>query len=128
MGIYSIACPFLMLRSLYVYALSQSGSDWCYARIRKVATGEDYPETINWLKFSSLSFTHDNKGLFYQRFPEPVGISDAGTEIGLNGNAKVRQQTPNLPMFSCTTMSSGLNNLRISRSIRILKILTIISE
>ena len=36
-----------------------------------------------------MSFTHDNKGLFYQRFPEPVGVDDAGTETGLNGNSKV---------------------------------------
>src|SRR5947207_11438818 len=96
MGINSNTCTPLMLRSLYVYALSKSGSDWSYARIRKVATREDYPETINWLKFSSLSFTQDNKGLFYQRFPEPIGISDAGTETGVNSDAKVRQQNPQL--------------------------------
>jgi prolyl oligopeptidase len=74
---------------LYAYALSQSGSDWCYARIRNVATGEDYPEKIEWLKFTSLNFTYDNKGLFYRRFPEPIGVNDAGTETGINGNAMV---------------------------------------
>lgn len=73
--------------SLFAYALSQSGSDWCHARIRNVATGEDYPDKIRWIKFSSLNITPDNKGLFYQRFPEPVGVKDAGTETGINGNA-----------------------------------------
>jgi prolyl oligopeptidase len=77
-------------RSLYSYGLSQSGSDWCYARCRRVATGEEYPETLRWLKFTRLNFTHDNKGGFYQRFPEPVGVDDAGTETGINSNAMVR--------------------------------------
>jgi len=56
-----------------------------------VATGEDYPDKLQWIKFSALNFTPDNKGLFYQRFPEPVGVKDAGTETGINGNAMVRQ-------------------------------------
>jgi prolyl oligopeptidase len=76
---------------LYAYALSQSGSDWCYAKVRNVASGEDFSEKIEWLKFTGLSFTHDNKGFFYQRLPEPVGTDDAGTERGANKNAMVKQ-------------------------------------
>jgi prolyl oligopeptidase len=76
-------------RSLYCYGLSQSGSDWCHARCRHVATGDEYPETLHWLKFTRLNFTHDNKGAFYQRFPEPMGVDDAGTETGMNSNAMV---------------------------------------
>ena len=77
--------------TLYAYALSQSGSDWCYAKVRNVASGEDFSEKIEWLKFTGLSFTHDNNGFFYQRLPEPVGIEDAGTETGANKNAMVKQ-------------------------------------
>jgi len=77
--------------TLYAYALSQSGSDWCHAKVRNVASGEDFAEKIEWLKFTGLSFTHDNKGFFYQRLPEPVGIEDAGTETGANKNAMVKQ-------------------------------------
>ena len=78
--------------SLFSYGLSRSGSDWCHARIRKVATGEDFPEKLEWLKFTTLLFTHDNKGLFYQRYPQPEGVNDAGTETGLNRNAMVCEQ------------------------------------
>jgi len=55
-----------------------------------VETGEDYPETLKWLKFTNLTFTHDNKGFFYQRYPEPgIDAKDAGTETGVNENAMV---------------------------------------
>jgi hypothetical protein len=45
------------------------------------------------MKFSTLYFTPDNKGLFYQRYPEPVGVKDAGTETGLNGNPMAHHHT-----------------------------------
>jgi prolyl oligopeptidase len=80
-----------MASPLYAYALSQSGSDWYHAKIRQVATREDYPEKIEWLKFTDLSFTHDNQGFFYQRFPEPLGVKDAGAETGANRDAMVKQ-------------------------------------
>jgi prolyl oligopeptidase len=74
---------------LFAYALSKSGSDWCTAKIRKVDSREDYPETLEWLKFTALVFTHDNKGMFYSRYPEPVGTRD-GTETGTNRNQMVK--------------------------------------
>ena len=28
-------------------------------------------DTLEWVKFSSLAWTHDNKGFFYNAYPEP---------------------------------------------------------
>ena len=51
--------------TLLAYAISKSGSDWQEIRIRDVATGEDLPDLIEWVKFSGLSWTKDGKGFFY---------------------------------------------------------------
>jgi prolyl oligopeptidase len=55
---------------LLAYALSDSGSDWQKIRIRNVDTGQEYPETIHWCRFTNLPWTPDGKGFFYSRFPE----------------------------------------------------------
>jgi prolyl oligopeptidase len=52
-------------------ALSFAGSDWLRWRIRRVATGEDLPDRIEWSKFSSAAWTLDDEGFFYARYPEP---------------------------------------------------------
>lgn len=56
---------------LLAYSLSGAGSDWQEWRIRDVETGIDLPDHIRWVKFSSVSWTTDNKGFFYCRYDEP---------------------------------------------------------
>ena len=54
------------------YSLSTSGSDWQEVHVRDVNTGRDLPDVLKWVKFSGLSWTHDNKGFFYSRYDEPT--------------------------------------------------------
>lgn len=51
--------------SLFAYGLSTSGSDWSSIKVRNVATGADYEEILEKIKFSSITWTKDNKGFFY---------------------------------------------------------------
>ncbi len=54
-----------------LYGTAVSGSDWNEFRVRAIATGQDTKDVIKWVKFSGMSWTHDSKGFFYSRFPEP---------------------------------------------------------
>eukprot|EP00061_Rhincodon_typus_P010749 g35273.t1 len=58
------------------YGLSKSGSDWITIKFLKVEGPEDLPDTLEMVKFSCLSWTHDGKGVFYNRYPEQDGSTD----------------------------------------------------
>ncbi|XP_050674292.1 prolyl endopeptidase isoform X2 [Leptidea sinapis] len=80
----------------FAYGLSASGSDWITIHIKDVATGKDYPEVLKKVKFASMSWTKDNKGLFYSRYPEQSGKTD-GSETEVNRDQKLcyhRLDTP----------------------------------
>lgn len=72
------------------YALSAKGSDWKTVHFRDVSTGKDFDDELKGVKFSGLSFTHDNRGVFYSRYPLSKQAADAdanaakqdGTETG----------------------------------------------
>ena len=56
---------------LVACALSHAGSDWRRWRVRKIATGEELPDRVDWSKFTSAAWTHDDAGFFYGRYAEP---------------------------------------------------------
>jgi prolyl oligopeptidase len=56
---------------LMAYGTATSGSDWMEWHVRDVDTAKDLPDDIKWVKFSSASWTKDNKGFFYSRYDEP---------------------------------------------------------
>ncbi|XP_072890746.1 prolyl endopeptidase-like [Hemitrygon akajei] len=70
------------------YGLSKSGSDWVTIKVIKVEGPEDLPDTLEKVKFSCLSWTHDGKGIFYNRYPDQEGITD-GTETTSNIHQKL---------------------------------------
>ena len=68
------------------YSLSRSGSDWQELHVRNVDTGRDLSDTLKWVKFSGISWTHDNRGFFYSRYDEPI----SGNKMtNVNRNQKV---------------------------------------
>ncbi|XP_055295103.1 prolyl endopeptidase-like [Sitodiplosis mosellana] len=71
--------------SILAYTLSESGSDWVKIKFRNVESGEDYPDLLQRAKFTSLAWTHDNKGLFYNRYDQ----NGDGSETDSNKNQKL---------------------------------------
>jgi len=53
------------------YGTAAAGSDWNEFRVRAVDTGKDTDDVLKWAKFSGISWTKDNAGFVYSRYPEP---------------------------------------------------------
>jgi prolyl oligopeptidase len=68
---------------LLAYGLQSAGSDWSEWRVRNIDTGEDLEDHLKWIKFSGAAWTHDSKGFFYGRYPEPRK-GEAMTDTNLN--------------------------------------------
>jgi prolyl oligopeptidase len=70
---------------LLAYAIASGGADWQTLRVRDVDGGRDLPDAVAWVRFSALSWTHDSKGFFYSRYPEPP--AGKALEAALSGQA-----------------------------------------
>jgi prolyl oligopeptidase len=71
----------------FAYMISKSGSDWNTIKIKPTRDGtelnaDQLGESLEWVKFSGLSWTHDNKGFFYSRYPQPASLK-GGTNTRL---------------------------------------------
>ncbi len=71
--------------SKLLYAIQDGGSDWRTVKVLDVATGKVMDDTVEWMKFSGLSWI-GNDAFLYSRFPEP----EEGAEFqSLNKNHAV---------------------------------------
>jgi len=74
--------------SKWAYGLSQSGSDWVTIKFKMAPSGEDLPDVLERVKFSSMAWLHDHTGFFYNSYPTQEGKAD-GTETTSNLNQKL---------------------------------------
>lgn len=81
----------------FAYGVSRGGSDWqtiSVLRLEADGTTTKLDDEVQWVKFTQISWTHDDKGFFYCRFPAPPELkgdseSSLGTETDLNVNHQV---------------------------------------
>ena len=66
---------------LMAYALSEAGSDVEKVHVKVVATGQDLPDVIEWVKFSGVSWRKDGSGFFYSSYG--VAKNDAERALAL---------------------------------------------
>ncbi len=62
------------------YARAEAGSDWVSWLVRDLKTGKDLADKLEWIKFSDVSWTPDNRGFFYARYDAP----EEGAFVGRN--------------------------------------------
>lgn len=55
-----------------VYAIQDGGTDWRTVKVMDIDTGQVLPDTIEWVKFSGLSWDKKGEGFFYSRFDAPA--------------------------------------------------------
>jgi prolyl oligopeptidase len=60
--------------SFFAYGISKSGSDWQEIKIKNLETEKEYSEILQWCKFASIAWKHDNSGFYYNRFPDPSTV------------------------------------------------------
>ncbi|MEQ9617497.1 MAG: prolyl oligopeptidase family serine peptidase [Phycisphaerales bacterium] len=53
------------------YGIQESGSDWRTWKFRNIETGEDLADTLEWIKFSGVTWAPNNRGVFYGRYDAP---------------------------------------------------------
>ncbi|KAF5281223.1 hypothetical protein FQR65_LT14816 [Abscondita terminalis] len=70
------------------YGVSASGSDWLEIKFRNVQSGEDSEEVLKKVKYSFLSWAHDNRSCFYAAYLDQEGKTD-GSETESSTNQKL---------------------------------------
>lgn len=54
------------------YAIQDGGTDWRTIKVLDVATGQPLADTVEWMKFSGMSWAKDGSGFYYSRFDAPA--------------------------------------------------------
>ncbi|RFB04152.1 prolyl oligopeptidase family serine peptidase [Parvularcula marina] len=53
------------------YSIQDGGSDWRTVKVLNVESGETMDDSLEWVKFSGLSWHPSGEGFYYSRFPAP---------------------------------------------------------
>lgn len=75
--------------SILAYGTSKSGSDWISIKFLNVDTGKEYEEELEKVKFSGITWTHDNKGVFYGCYPDHDASHVTGKDTTSHENQKL---------------------------------------
>merc|ERR1719369_1836952 len=75
--------------SILAYGTSKSGSDWVSIKFLNVDTLVEYEEVLEKVKFSGITWTHDNKGVFYGCYPDHDASHVSGKDTTSHENQKL---------------------------------------
>lgn len=66
------------------YGIQRSGSDWADIHVMDAHSKQVLPDRLEWAKFYSIAWNHDNKGFYYTRYPQPDSLRDHA-DVGKKG-------------------------------------------
>ncbi|CAG8509568.1 15576_t:CDS:10 [Acaulospora colombiana] len=106
----------------FAYGISKSGSDWVTVHLKTTNLEEQVQldDAVEWIKFSTISWTHDEAGFFYQKYPRPEKDVDKGTETDTTKNAMIyyhklgTPQTEDILIYKDPENPEYMFNVRIS--------------
>ncbi|HJS21263.1 MAG TPA: prolyl oligopeptidase family serine peptidase [Steroidobacteraceae bacterium] len=85
------------------YALSDGGTDWKTWRIRDVTTAQDLPDTLQFTKFTQVSWERDSSGLYYSRYPTDAdGRGDDSRQVAIHRHRLGDAQSQDQLIFAVT--------------------------
>lgn len=93
----------------FAFGVSASGSDWVEIKFLQVEGAVELKDTLERVKFSCMSWTHDGKGLFYNCYPTQDGKSD-GTETSTNLDQKLYYHVLGTPQSEDILCAEFLDN------------------
>lgn len=64
----------------FAFIICEKGSDWGKIKFKSVDNNQDLEDVLENVKFSCLSWTHDNKGVFYNSYPKSNKSDGTATE------------------------------------------------
>ena len=75
---------------LLAYSLAEAGSDIEKIHVRRVDTGQDLPDLVDYVKFSGISWRKDGSGFYYSSFGVPKSEAERAQALkSLGGFHKV---------------------------------------
>ena len=107
------------------YGISKSGSDWQEWQLKNVETGEDFSDHLQWIKFSSATWTKDNEGFFYSRYdapPEGKQLEEANYYQKLYYHRLGTEQTEDILIYERPDQKEWMFDADVTEDVRYLTI------
>ncbi|MCQ1799791.1 prolyl oligopeptidase family serine peptidase [Neorhizobium galegae] len=89
------------------FTIQKGGTDWRSIRALDVESGEELQDTVEWARFTRITWAPDSSGFFYSRMPEPAQGGAAVADHAVYFHRLGTRQTEDRLIYS-TPKSPGL--------------------
>ncbi|KAK9672888.1 hypothetical protein RND81_12G132500 [Saponaria officinalis] len=72
----------------FAFGIATGFTEWLTVQVLRTEDGSLLPDTLSWVKFTSINWTHDSKGFFYCPYPALEEGQDFMTHSSVNQEAR----------------------------------------